>query len=581
MDVCDSATTFETRRRLYLDEAWRAVPRILASVDLNSFGPSYGCCDRQFWHYRTAAFPSEMYQEAALPLALAYRHDLPGNRWHGEMRLAEAATAALRFSMRSAHADGSADDYYPQERALGAVVFSLQAATEAYRLLSLDDELLLDFFQRRAWWVARHDESGRLTNHHALAALAVWRTGELLDCPRLKQAALQRAKQVIGWQSSEGWFPEYGGADPGYQTVTIDCLAKLRREAQLDFLDEPLARAVCFSRWFQSPDGSYGGVYGSRGTRHLYPHGMELLAAEVSDAAQLADGFLDSLAAGHAAQFDDDRMYVHRAGNLIEAYLDARPRMSENEFRTADRRVRERWFPKARLFVLQGPTDHFVAAPSRGGSFQAASMVSNAVGSLVDSGLVVELSDGTTGISQTHDLERPLHVRFNDEGRAAVIRVESMLQRIRFERATPVKQALLHFAAIALGGWGRGVLRRLLQGRVIHANRSLPIRSTRTLERGATGDASQFTWRVVDQIELLNRETKVRSMAFASEFQAAYTAATSVYQTSLLQPWRNLDELVAVLNSERRVEIVRQIGASDRASLNCSLSPRVTPCAAR
>src|SRR6187455_1045968 len=75
-------------RRRYLDAALAVIPRILASVDRNSFGPTYGCCDRQFWHYRTAAFPSEMYQEAALPLALAYTRRLPGNRWYGEVRLA-------------------------------------------------------------------------------------------------------------------------------------------------------------------------------------------------------------------------------------------------------------------------------------------------------------------------------------------------------------------------------------------------------------------------------------------------------------------------------------------------------------
>src|SRR5436853_5667130 len=82
------------RRRRYLNVALAYIPRILASVDRNSFGPTYGCCDRQFWHYRTAAFPSEMYQEAALPLALAYARRLPGNQWYGEARLAEAAVAA-------------------------------------------------------------------------------------------------------------------------------------------------------------------------------------------------------------------------------------------------------------------------------------------------------------------------------------------------------------------------------------------------------------------------------------------------------------------------------------------------------
>src|SRR6186997_2664589 len=107
-------------RPLYAHAAMSFIPRLLGNIDRNPYRPTYGCLDRQFWHYRTADFPSEMYQEGVLPLALAYTHDLPGNRWHAEPRLRELAIAALRFSARYAHRDGSCDDYYPYERALGA-----------------------------------------------------------------------------------------------------------------------------------------------------------------------------------------------------------------------------------------------------------------------------------------------------------------------------------------------------------------------------------------------------------------------------------------------------------------------------
>src|SRR5579863_5444836 len=88
-------------RERYAHAALSQIPRLLGAIDRNPFHDTYGCFDRQFWHYRTASFPSEMYQEAVLPLALVYVTPLAGNRWQGEPRIKELAIAALRFTARS------------------------------------------------------------------------------------------------------------------------------------------------------------------------------------------------------------------------------------------------------------------------------------------------------------------------------------------------------------------------------------------------------------------------------------------------------------------------------------------------
>ncbi|MEE9603599.1 MAG: hypothetical protein V3V75_09855, partial [Thermoguttaceae bacterium] len=303
-------------RTLYATTAMADVPRLLGAIDRNPYRRTYGCLDRQFWHYRTAAFPSEMYQEGALPLALVYATMLPGNRWYGNPRVRQLAIAAIRFAAESSHADGSCDDYYPFERAFGAAVFSLQATARAYQILELDDPKLLKWFKRRADWIAGHGESGKLANHQALAALGLLRVAQITGLDSYRRAAQQSIGTLLDWQSDEGWFEEYGGADPGYHTLTIDCLAKYAKLSGDTTLDEPLRKAVDFARWFLHPDGSYAGEYGSRGTFHFYPHGMELLAADNPYAVELADGFLQGLAAGKSASFGDDRMFIHRLGNL-------------------------------------------------------------------------------------------------------------------------------------------------------------------------------------------------------------------------------------------------------------------------
>ncbi|MBK8259869.1 MAG: hypothetical protein IPK80_00835 [Nannocystis sp.] len=74
----------------------------------------------------------------------------------------------------SSHADGSCDDYFPFERALGALVFSTYAMTEAYMELGLQRPDLVDFFRLRGDWLRTHNETGQLANHQAFAALALY-----------------------------------------------------------------------------------------------------------------------------------------------------------------------------------------------------------------------------------------------------------------------------------------------------------------------------------------------------------------------------------------------------------------------
>lgn len=547
------------RRRRYLDVALACIPRILASVDRNSFGPTYGCCDRQFWHYRTAAFPSEMYQEAALPLALAYARRLPGNQWYGEVRLAEAAVAAMRYSARTAHADGSCDDYYPFERALGAAVFSLQAQTEAYRLLGLDDPDLLRFFQRRAQWIAKHGESGKLTNHHALAALALRRTWWLTGDESLRTAARNRLEQVIAWQSPEGWFDEYGGADLGYQTVTIDCLAKLRGETGLAFLDAVLERAVSFARCFACADGTWGGEFGSRGSRHFYPHGFELLAGSNADAADLADDYLRSLETGAAARFEDDRMFIHPVASLIEAYCDWSPMRSRRTEDVASTSTNYS-FPLAGLHVCRDAGTQAIVSTARGGTFHWHRQIEKLSVTHVDAGLIVETEGGRIAVSQVHEANQSAELA-RPSGRAAFdTTVSRSLQWVRFRRATPAKQAAFHVGMNLVGRFARDLVRRLLQRKVIAGGGAAPIRLTRNLRIAKSlrlGDVAKLT--VTDIVELTDPKVRVKRLAFASDLQAAYTAASEAYHPGLLQPWTDLDHYAAELNEKRCVVIVREL----------------------
>jgi len=570
-------------RRLYLDTALADVPRLLGAIDRNPLRPTYGCLDREFWHYRTASFPSGMHQEGVLALALIYSTPAPGNRWYGEPRLRQWAAAGVAFAARSSHADGSCDDYYPFERALGAAVFSLQAAARTCRILGLCEPQLLDWLQRRADWVLKHDESGRLSNHHALAALGLWHVGQLPGLERFREAARQKLLDLLASQHEEGWFEEYGGADPGYQTLTIDCLAKLRREMadlpEAGPLDEALHRAVGFARWFLHPDGSFAGPYGSRGTSHFFPHGMELLSPSDPNAADLADGHLAALARGRQAHFSDDRLYVHRTANLLEAYRDWSPDRPEPDW--AWNQPQTRYFAGAKLLADHRCDTQTIISAARGGVFRQFRPSQPVV---TDVGLIVRTAEGRLAVSSLHDCRRPVEMTLegrttgpqetassatDSTGASASVSGVSMtidadLHWVRFETATPVKQALLHLGMTTVGRFCRTLVRKLLQRRVITGRRRAPIRLTRRLElRPSAGETPVGTapgpWlRVIDEIVLTDARTRVAALHFASDLEPVYVAASDVYQDSVLQPWTDLGDYVEPLNRDRRVTIVRE-----------------------
>jgi hypothetical protein len=486
-----------------------------------------------------------------LPLALAFATPMPGNRWHNEPRIRELAIAALEYTAKSCRRDGSCDDYYPYERALGAAVFSLAAAAEAARLLDVRlSPQLREWFARRAHWLTTHDESGHLANHHALAALGLERTARLLGDDGMARAAEGRIHRVLEWQSDEGWFEEYGGADPGYQTVTIDCLAKYRRLTGCEWLDGPLERGVKFCRLFLHPDDSYAGEYGSRGTHHCYPHGFELLAGESHAAAELAEGFVRSLAAGKQAHFDDDRMFAHRLGNLIEAWRDWQPmcvaQLADDDQASTSPRVAH--LSDAGLLVVRDERQHTIISAARGGVFKHF----NAERAASDTGLTLETSAGQTAVSQLHDRQRL--VEFTAAGDCVQYTVSGPLHWSRWETATPAKLVVFRLLNLTLGRFCRTLTRKLLQRRLITGRRAAPVRHERRFE--LQSDAGRL--QVTDTIELLDSTIEVARMHFGTDQHSVYVAAAGVYQDAALEPWTDLASHLPALNRERRVTIVRE-----------------------
>ncbi len=534
-------------RDWYAHEALRAIPRLVLMVDKNPYSPTYGCFDRSYWHYRTMDFPCGMNQEFVLPLALAYRMPLPHNRYRGRERLRELALAGVEFARRSSHPDGTTDDYFPFERALGALVFSLYAMTEACLELDAREDRFLEFFARRGDWLLRHNETGKLANHQAFAALALYNVHLLTGEERYRRGSNAFRDLTMSWRSSEGWFQEYEGADPGYHSCTISFLAKLWQKSGDETLLPVLKEAVDFARHFMHPDGSYAGEYGSRNTFHFYPHGFEVMAPYSRSAAEIADSFLH-LAMPRRTRYynDDDRMAAHYVYDWMHAWRDYHQGDRPGPVRLPEK-TEATWLPEARLLAVRTPRYHLVANASKGGTFKAVSPDGAFAG---DTGLIAELEDGRVAV--THLVADNKAALTKDNQR---LTVTGVFQKRRSPLPTPFRQVLFRLFLLTVGRFHANLVRAILQRVLIVGKRPMELRFRRTLEAREDGIL------VEDEVRL-PRGVHLRRLSAGTDATSIYVANSNVFQESVLLPWTHFDEdTVRELNRERRIRISRKIDA--------------------
>lgn len=510
----------EALRQRLAAHALEVLPRILTLQDRTATSPTYGCFDRNYWHYRIIDFPCGMSQEFVLPLSLAFATDLPGNPYFRSPAIREWAIAGIRFAARSAHADGSCDDYFPFERAAGASAFSLFAILRSLELIDVSpDAEIDDLVRRRAGWLASHEESGRLSNHEALISVCLEGASRRLGHAGLETAMRRRLDRLRSWQDEEGWFDEYGGADIGYLSLTIGLLADLDRRRPDLGLRKPLARAIGFFRHFVHSDGSVGGEYSSRSTLNFFPHGFEIAGAFLPEALAVNDVALPRVANGDGPSYEDDHILAHHVWSWL---------LTVREYRTTDRPaarppVEERTvFPHAGLLVDRRQGLELIAALSKGGTFKLFRD-----GRLIrsDTGVTLRTAQGRTAVCH---IVGTLHKTVEADG----FIVAGRMAFAKSARLTPVKNIVLRVMMLTIGRFFPDLVRRLLQKLLVTGRKDAPFEFTRRIAISTEGSVmlrdeicSDNGWSDVVQIGRGHSQTSVT------------TIMARVYEPAQLEPF--------------------------------------------
>jgi hypothetical protein len=399
-----------------------------------------------------------------------------------------------------------------------------------------------DFFRKRGLWLGRHKEPGELSNHEALIVACLDRLGERYGRDLFEKYLGQRLQRLLSWQSDEGWFSEYGGADIGYLSLTIGLLADLeQRRPDLD-LRGPLTAAICFLSHFVHPDGTVGGEYSSRGTLNFFPHGFEIAGAWFPEALAVNDQALKPIIENRIPCYSDDRIVGHHVWSWLSAYCAFRSKRPKPGAAPQGRH----WFPHAKLFIDRHQDVTLVASLGRGGIFK-----------LFGKERLLASDTGPTLKMMSKDRVAVTHLNDSDSIHfdGDEIAVKGRFAWAKNTRLTPLKNIMLRLLMLSFGRFFPNVVRRFLQRLLVTGRAAAPFRYVRVFRPVGEG------WSVYDEITADHGWSQVCEARIGGFQSSTTTVMGRVFQLEQLQPWIDLSNRLVNLAQEKPLRIERRFGS--------------------
>lgn len=502
-----------------------ACRRLLSEQDRDPHSLTSGCFDRRYWAWKLVDLPEATFQRNVYPLAWWLEHD---ESLTGGMKeiLTTSIISGLLYAAGIQHSDGSFDQAFPHEHSFGATAFLLHPMLHAYKVVkdrvSGSQRTVIETSLRRAGgFLCRHEEThGFISNHLAGAALSLVYAAGYFNEPSYEKRADALIKPVLEKQSSEGWFLEYDGADPGYQTLCMYYLAQVYRLRPTPVLRAALEKSVEFLSWFIHPDGTFGGEYGSRRTAIYYPGGLAILAQESPLAGRMTEFMIAAILEEQtvsAAAIDMGNLAPLLANYAL--VLEANPHSTDSlPLLPCQREESARDFGEAGLFIRGTRRYYCILGVSNGGVLKVFDRTSR---SLLwnDGGYVGMLGNRALITTQTTDRSRPCVV-----GRDG-IEYETSFHELPRSLPTPFLFVVLRLMnltvmrSVVLGNLIKG----LLVNRLIRNKTRVPV----TLSREVKFESGRV---IVRDRLTMNRPLDIRWLEFGRAFVGIHMASARYFE---------------------------------------------------
>jgi len=335
----------------------QAVPRLLTQLDRDPDSPTFGCFDRDFWHYKIRDFASIVLQQGVLILDTLYHFPFPGNFLYRQPTVLSWIDGSLAFWAGAQLSSGAFNEYYPHEEGFPPTAFSLFAVTMTLRRRGRqpDSMPLTKAIQKAADWLLTLQEKQAL-NQEAVALTALSLAAELPGVSVDRTGLAKRLDEFFSAQSREGWFPEYGGADSGYLSVLLDAMA-----VYLELTGDPRAAAAMenglqFIGSLVSVAGTTPVMTNSRNTDYIVPFGIASMAGKNPLAARIVETLFAGIENhGHFLQSTDDRYLCHYVYASCFRALERLPGMTGERALLPAETGGDTFFPEAGLHIRHCP----------------------------------------------------------------------------------------------------------------------------------------------------------------------------------------------------------------------------------
>jgi hypothetical protein len=393
--------------------------------------------------------------------------------------------------------------------------------TEASLLTGIQPEQAIRSFEQSGTFLTHYRETGCLSNHLAISALALYNLYLLTNAITWRDTSFRIVKELKKLQHDEGWFPEYEGCDLGYQTVTVEFLARLyQKSGDVDVL-AMLKKNVQFLLNFVHPDGSLGGEYGSRNTYNFYPGGFAVLSNELPDAALMLGHFLRGLENGASLHLEDDGVFGHLLSSYVTALGCPKAKADDSDIPALKQGIR--YFSGAGLFCGGCEDLSIFGTGTKGGVYK---IFKNGALLNSDTGFIGKTADGK--------------IFYQNKPRSARAEVENLRIRIsgdfyayKQKKLSRLQMIVLRVLSLFVGQWWKGYsnfIRGAMQKLLILGRKRAGISFLRSIE--IQGKEIIVTDEIIPEkgvrIEHLERTTDCVDM---------HVITSNAFQLANLLPW--------------------------------------------
>ena len=343
------------------------VPRMLSWIDRRPGSPTYGCSDRNYWHYKIVDFPCSMLQETTLTLALLYSTNFRGNRYYKMNYIKKLALAQIHYWNKIQNKNGSFDEFYPNEESFSSTAFTLYAICKAQNILEENLELIRKTCKKSCEFLLEYGDPGA-SNQIASAIAAINQYSILYNDKSFENRLNRLLESFIDSQNAEGWTPEYGGFDVGYQSITLAYLTDYNDTQKKEEVSNSIKKMIEFLSNFIHPDGTVGGEYGSRSTTFFVPYGF----LNNSDSTKLGNSILNKVFLEPDTKINhsiDDRYICHF---ILPSYLLSINKIKFNidtKLELPYKRNFNRMFNDSGIFISSTSDYYFITNFKKGGVF--------------------------------------------------------------------------------------------------------------------------------------------------------------------------------------------------------------------